>query len=431
MCSHRESRLTEGAQPAMPVPSLRRVLLALIIAPAVPGLSLILPPAIAFAAFFGYGVAWPFFAPQYFALRRQIPFTLGTSLLMGVAAWALAVTDELIVEHAIELRAMSIGSVLSFFMARFREWDSMLPFSAIGAAVFWLIVRDRSHPTRLSETFRGFIAPLGLRRFWMLILCYTILFGSHYYWTLRNVDLADRADDGSTRSDVHDADNGVTHLYERSNDDESSNSITLVVPLGFRYQSRTQRIGEWSYRTHDNVSLTTFYPDMSSPRDSANLAAGLYRCYGKATQCGGQFEVTIQNVARIERDGKRLTYADATADQISGYLARWRGGKISRAPQYGFDEEFNANGLIADKYFFERAHGRDSYRLVVECDTKSPVRFCKLYFSLGCDPRIGVKVEHWPYEKMQDAKDLHRRLEEFVTPMVKEPACQGKRTVEE
>jgi len=51
MCSHRESPLTEGAQPAMPVPSLRRVLLALIIAPAVPGVSLILPPAIAFAAF--------------------------------------------------------------------------------------------------------------------------------------------------------------------------------------------------------------------------------------------------------------------------------------------------------------------------------------------------------------------------------------------
>jgi hypothetical protein len=144
----------------------------------------------------------------------------------------------------------------------------------------------------------------------------------------------------------------------------------------------------------------------------------------KAAWCGGRFEVTIRNVALTERNGNYPSYADAMADQVSRDAACSGGCKAPVEPRYGFNEEFKAKGVLADRFFFERTPGTDFYDLVAECDTKSVMHFCKLHFSLGYERRIGVEVAYWPYERMQEAKDLHRRIEEFVTPMVQEPRCQ-------
>jgi hypothetical protein len=53
----------------------------------------------------------------------------------------------------------------------------------------------------------------------------------------------------------------------------------------------------------------------------------------------------------------------------------------------------------------------------------TPRQVCKLFFSLECNPAIGVEVDGWYYERMDEAMEVHRRVEAFVSSMVKEPKC--------
>lgn len=72
-------------------PPLFRVILALIIAPFVPVLPLFhMPPLVLLWAAISYSVAWPFFAPIYFILRRHVAMSIGVCIAMGAASAMMA-----------------------------------------------------------------------------------------------------------------------------------------------------------------------------------------------------------------------------------------------------------------------------------------------------------------------------------------------------
>ena len=53
----------------------------------------------------------------------------------------------------------------------------------------------------------------------------------------------------------------------------------------------------------------------------------------------------------------------------------------------------------------------------------TPNHICSLFFSLECNPAIGIEVHYWRYEHMDKAIEIHRRVDELVSSMVKEPKC--------
>ena len=336
--------------------------------------------------------------------------SLSVCIAMGVITSLLASADDLLTWNAAEIGLAPFTAAPRIFREDFLPYTGLLcAFSLIGAVAFWFIIGAPSdEPAR-----RSLVSMMGLKHFQQLILFYACLLSLHFFWTLHN----ERAQD--------DSDSGVTKLYERQGEGPSS-PLVIVLPKPFRYQSRQERLGEWSHLKRVETELISFYPNLSSPREPNNVAAGLLRCDIGKGDCGGRFNLTIKNVTWARQNGGSSTYAGAEAGAFFDWRNRFGAGTTPRAPQYGFDEVFDGKALTADRYFLKRGADATKYDLVVACDTQSPNHFCKLYFSLGCEPRIGVTISFWRYERMEDAIDLRRRVEDFVTPMVQEPACQKK-----
>jgi hypothetical protein len=123
-------------------PSLSRGIVALIVAPAVLALPLLLLVGV-FAipfAITSYGVTWLFFAPIYFILRRHFIITTGMNLVIGVGAGLLASLIATASSEAIDIYLSAYSAAVAFAAAAFASTAKFLiTISAVTSFVFGLI----------------------------------------------------------------------------------------------------------------------------------------------------------------------------------------------------------------------------------------------------------------------------------------------------
>ncbi len=396
-------------------PSWFRAVLALIVAPAVPALPLFgFPPAAVIFAIMSYGVAWPFFAPMYFLLRRHFTMTIGMCLAAGVGAALMASLVATASADAIDIYLSAYSAGAKNAVAAFLTMAKVLiTLSAVTSIAFWLIAKPARKdaavapsspaPASASSAFGRSRALLAL------VLLYFCLPPGVYWWTVHRYLAAEAADDG------------IVELYDRDKE-ASPNPIVIQVPPRFRYQSRDGRTGRWKDYKHQETSLRTFYPSFSSPRDPVNVARGFqHGCIG---YCEGEINITIGNIKLPLGTGKSSNYAEV----VAGRRASWPGGMQPAAAQFGFaqafDETFASNGRQTGKrIFLMSSNDAARYSLVAECSMQTPNHICSLFFSLACNPDIGIEVGSWYYEHLDEALEIHRRVDAFVSSMVKEPKC--------
>lgn len=212
------------------------------------------------------------------------------------------------------------------------------------------------------------------------------------------------------------ADSGIEELYERDKA-LSPNPVVIQIPREFRYYGREERTGKWKDYKRSETSLSTFYPSFTTPRDPANVAQGLEHCI--IGYCGGHMSLTVKNVKLALRDGQLSNYADVEASIIF-----MDSNTRPVDAKFGFDETLhNTVRLPGDRFLLKSSSDKASYDLVAKCYMGTTNHVCTLSFSLACNPAIGVEVKWWLYEHMDEALELRRHVDEFVSSMVKEPKC--------
>ncbi|MGO9545199.1 MAG: hypothetical protein ACLPPF_10435 [Rhodomicrobium sp.] len=387
-------------------PSLRRVILALIVAPAVPALAMFAVPAgVVIGGIVSYGVAWLFFAPMYFILRGRVAMSFGICIALGAAAGVLASLPAVAYIGAIEFYIYNYYGGLKIACVGFAKTALLLSiFSTISSCVFWLMTKKSAagvNPhAKLSSSLSVIARSRGLGIFVALVLIST---AAIYWWRVSNYQAQEAAD------------SGVMELFERRGI-PSPNPIVLQIAPAFRYQSRNDLTGTRSDDKRNEARLTACYPSLTSPRDPANTARGPQSLCSPFS--GGGLIVKIGNI-RLELDrGKFPTYADAIANRRFNPLS---GVKPELAPP-AFDAAFDEGWLTL---LLKSTEGKTGYSIAAECSLRTPKHFCELFFSLECNPAIGVEVDWWPYERLDEVAELKRRVNEFVSAMVKEPKCQA------
>lgn len=390
-------------------PPLFWVILALIIAPVVLALPLFeWPVGALLMAERSYAVAWLFFAPIYFILRWHVAISIGVCIAMGAASAMMASLAATSYFTAIDIHLSTYSAGIGTALSAFAEWAPGLTFySIISSSVFWLMIRNATtgagSPANPSATFSSNFKAIAriraLRAFVVLVLFSAI----GLYWLRVTKEQANES-----------ADSGIEELYER-NKTLSPNPVVIQIPREFRYEGRAGRTGKWKDDKRSETSLFTFYPSFTSPRDPANVAQGLEYC--NVGYCGA-ISLTVKNVKLSLRDGQFSNYADVTASIIFKY-------STTRPvdAKFGFDEVFDETRPTGHRFLLKSSSDKASYDLVAECSMGTTIHICKLSFSLACNPAIGVEVNWWLYEHMDEALELRRRVDEFVSSMVKEPKC--------
>jgi hypothetical protein len=105
-------------------------------------------------------------------------------------------------------------------------------------------------------------------------------------------------------------------------------------------------------------------------------------------------------------------------------------------PEFGFDVVFDhtievppdsavAGPPTIDRYLLRTGADKIHYDSYAHCTMSTTVHACVLNFSLDCDPAIGVSVHGWPFERMDEAFEIQRRVGQFVAGMIEKPKCNG------
>jgi hypothetical protein len=224
-------------------------------------------------------------------------------------------------------------------------------------------------------------------------------------------------------------DNGLVEIYEYTGE-KSPTPIVLQVPKEFRYGSSAGQTRSWG------INILTYYPSLSSPRDPANASYGL-NCVGF---CNGRILVAIAYAPTVLTRHIASSATDAEAQNFLRYFHGPGPGNVhvtDLAPEFGFDEVFErtieplpgnksiipGNPPRVDRYLLKFAPDAVHYGAYAHCSMSTKVQTCEIRFSLDCDPAISVAVIGWPFARMDDASEIHRRVEQFVAAMVKQPKC--------
>jgi hypothetical protein len=203
--------------------------------------------------------------------------------------------------------------------------------------------------------------------------------------------------------------------------------IILQTPEAFRYGRSKGATRNWG------LNFLTFYPSFSSPAAPEN-AAFIRDCVG---DCNGRILVAISNRSHaIHNPGitRGVDYPNMGDYMTEGRLKNLTptGGTITKlGPQQGFDSGYEVRippndgvGGQVKRYLFHLSEDRVHYDLLAECEENKFARTCTLHFSLKCNPAIYVQVVAIDAKHLDELMDVTSKTEQFVTSMVRVPACQ-------
>jgi hypothetical protein len=101
--------------------------------------------------------------------------------------------------------------------------------------------------------------------------------------------------------------------------------------------------------------------------------------------------------------------------------------KTDLGPQHGFDHGYEvipgSSGNGIDQYLFHLSDDRTHYDLAATCSINQFAKTCSLHFSLKCNPAIYVQVVAIDMKHLDEFMDAVRKTDQFVTSMVRYPAC--------
>lgn len=220
--------------------------------------------------------------------------------------------------------------------------------------------------------------------------------------------------------------NGIVEIYEHGGD-QSPIPITLQIPEDFRYGSSVGQQKSWG------INILTFYPSLTSPKDPANAPYGL-QCVGF---CNGRILISIEYRPSILSRRTAQSTADAGALGVLRFNHQpgpWNVHVVDLEPQFGFDEVFDhtiealpgaktsvsQNKPRVDRYLLRHSSDKTHYDSYAHCSMSTTVQGCEINFSLNCNPAISVAVGGWPFQRMDEASEIQRRVGRFVAAMVRE-----------
>jgi hypothetical protein len=194
--------------------------------------------------------------------------------------------------------------------------------------------------------------------------------------------------------------------------------IVLQVPEAFRYGSSKGATRNWG------LNLLTYYPNFTSPQAPENARFGL-SCVG---DCNGRILVSINNRTHSIDDPRRFS-----SPNMGDYIARIDplmpigSTRTDLGPQHGFDSGYEvmpaSTGNGIDQYLFHLSEDRIHYDLTARCSINERAKKCTLHFSLKCNPAIYVQVVGIDIKQIDGFVDAARKADQFVTSMVRNPAC--------
>lgn len=403
-------------------PSALRVIIALLVAPAIPAMpGLVLPVMSIIIATTSYTAFLLFFAPLYFIVRRHVAIYFGACLVIGAAATVLCSLLFLARFEAIDIYlrfpVLGVSPIFSSFTSSL--FFIGLPV-IIASVLFCLIVKtgnqDAGSPANPPQNLLGDLRAISrspaLGMFLVLALCLVV---GVYLWNIHKY-LSEEA-----------ADEGIINLYAYSwtpfhESAPPTNPIVLKAPREFRYQSRSGRSEPWKNHKYSETSFMLFYPDFTPPRAPENIARGCQYYCNNCQQCENELTILVKNVENYLKWSKATSYAEATADSKSKFPGGWE----PAAGVAGFDKvsQRTNQGKVESKLLLMSPNGTDEVALAAECSMQSPKQLCYLYFSLKCNSNIGIELRHWPYERLNEAVEVQHRVDTFVSAMVETPACK-------
>jgi hypothetical protein len=196
--------------------------------------------------------------------------------------------------------------------------------------------------------------------------------------------------------------------------------IVLQVPEAFRYGSSRGATRNWG------LNLLTYYPTFTSPQAPENASFGL-NCRG---DCNGRILVAINNRTHSINDPR------FNSPNMGDYIARVEplipigSTKTDVEPQHRFDNGYevrrpasNGVGDQIDRYLFHLSEDRVHYDVAARCSINQFAQTCILHFSLKCNPAIYVQVVAIDMKHIDEFIDVVRKTDQFVTSMVRNPAC--------
>jgi hypothetical protein len=191
--------------------------------------------------------------------------------------------------------------------------------------------------------------------------------------------------------------------------------IGLQVPEKFRYGLSKGAVRNW------DINILTYYPKFTSLEEPANAKFGLH-CVGI---CNGRILILVEN---------RIHGISMNAPTFGEFIARAtlsykRTVAVVRniEPVYGFDEGFETirgtREVRVERFYYKKAADRIHRDLAVECNVSKDRTTCRLYFSLTCNPRIGISVVGVDGSFLPQAVDIKDKTDSFISAMVNDPPC--------
>ena len=223
---------------------------------------------------------------------------------------------------------------------------------------------------------------------------------------------------------------GLIEIYEHWNTytldapPSEEKPIVLQVPEPFRYGSSKGATRNWG------LNLLTFYPSFTSPQAPENAAFGV-GCRG---DCNGRILIAINYAKHAINNPNGLNspnMGDAEAKmRLEKSLVPEGSSVRDLGSQYGFTRGYevripksNIVGEEIEQYLFRLSADEVNYDLSSDCSINKFARTCTLHFSLKCNPAIYVQVVAIDMKYIGEFMDVVRRTDQFVTSMVRIPAC--------
>jgi hypothetical protein len=150
--------------------------------------------------------------------------------------------------------------------------------------------------------------------------------------------------------------------------------------------------------------------------------------------CNGRILVAINNASHAINNPHGLNSPNMGDAEAQMRLKKILVPKVSFVrdlePQHGFDSGYEVHTPPSDgtteqvqQYFFHLSEDRIHYDLTSDCQINQFAKTCTLHFSLKCNPAIYVQVVAIDMRHIDEFMDVVSKVDQFVTSMVKMPAC--------
>jgi hypothetical protein len=263
---------------------------------------------------------------------------------------------------------------------------------------------------------------------------------------------------------VDPAEAGLLEIYETDLEkrDGQTTVVDLEPPLVLRIpEAFRSRASRGRARARDSVNLITFYPSFTSQSAPANAP---YRIGSGCTgYCNGQIMVSLKYQPYRLSWQKYATYADQQnpngmygqqnrnvnldlRDFSKPASSQQRGAyKVKAEHVHGFNtalyifrtgeldsiasvEEFDRMlwKSLSPKFVVLRhlAPNKRETDLHADCEPEASYPNCSLFFSLKCNPAVGIEVNVWPWSRIEEAFDVQRAVDRYVSGMIVKPKCE-------